>query len=93
MAWDGQGALRYSREPPSVTHKAPPDTPPEETIHTITAHFQVQELINPCPVRKDSQCTGQPTQGIELIYVSGHCHAPTCIDMVRVEIFGTATHQ
>lgn len=50
-------------------------------MQTLTARFQVKDMINPCNIRHDPQCTGQPSQGIELIYVSGHCHAPTCLSM------------
>ena len=50
-----------------------PGTPPEERIHTITAHWQVNEMVS-----KEFQETANR---FALIYAGPHCHAPTCIDM------------
>lgn len=61
--------------------QAPPGSPPESAIFTITARFQVKDLIIPCSTRGDPTCTGQPSQGIKLIYVSGHCHSATCVSL------------
>jgi hypothetical protein len=48
-------------------------TPPEECIHSITAHFQGRDMI-------DKNIIGN-NKGFKLIYLAPHCHAPTCIDM------------
>lgn len=64
-----------------IVVKAPEGTLPEDAVQTITARFQVKDIIQPCSVRQADTCTGQPSQGVELIYVSGHCHAATCISM------------
>ena len=50
-----------------------PGTPPEERIHTITAHWQVNEMVS-----KEFQ---EISNQFALIYAGPHCHAPTCIDM------------
>jgi hypothetical protein len=48
-------------------------TPPEDCIHSITAHFQGRDMI-------DKNIIGN-NKGFKLIYLAPHCHAPTCIDM------------
>lgn len=48
-------------------------TPPEDCIHSITAHFQGRDMI-------DNNRIGN-NKGFKLIYLAPHCHAPTCIDM------------
>ena len=48
-------------------------TPPEECVHSITAHWQAKDMIS-----KDSMGN---SSGVKLIYAGPHCHAPTCISM------------
>lgn len=62
--------------------QSPPGTPPEERIHSITAHWQVHEMI-----ASDFQ---HNSNGFALIYAAPHCHAPTCIDM---ELYNADTGQ
>ena len=47
--------------------------PPEECIHSITAHWQARDMVNRNEIGKSS--------GLKLIYAGPHCHAPTCISM------------
>lgn len=53
--------------------QAPLGTPPENTIHTITAHFQVKDMINPRQFKN--------SKGIKMYAASPHCHAATCLSM------------
>jgi len=53
--------------------KCQEETPSEECIHSITAHFQGRDMID------NNKIIG--TKGFKLIYLAPHCHAPTCIDM------------
>ena len=48
-------------------------TPPEECIHSITAHFQGKDMV-------DKNIIGN-NKGFKLIYLAPHCHAPSCIDV------------
>ena len=48
-------------------------TPPEQCIHSITAHFQGRDMIDNNLIENNN--------GFKLIYLAPHCHAPTCIDM------------
>ena len=48
-------------------------TPPEECVHSITAHFQGVDMIDRNKINN--------SKGFKLIYLAPHCHAPTCIDM------------
>ena len=48
-------------------------TPPEDCIHSITAHFQGGDMIDKNKIGNN--------KGFKLIYLAPHCHAPTCIDM------------
>ena len=50
-----------------------PGTPPEDCIHSITAHFQGKDMINNNLIKN--------SKGFQLIYLAPHCHAATCIDM------------
>jgi len=59
--------------------KAPAGTAPEDQIYQITAHFQVQEGISRCDPRTSPHCAGADFSGINLVYASHHCHAPSCI--------------
>lgn len=53
--------------------KCPSGTPPQDCIHSITARWQVKDMVN-----KDLI---QGNKGIKLIHAAPHCHAPTCISM------------
>ena len=70
--------------------KADPTTPPEETVHEITARWKVKDMIHECDTRKGGECSGNSTgyDGIHLIYAGGHCHAPSCVSM---ELFNADT--
>jgi hypothetical protein len=61
--------------------KCPKESPPSECIQEITSHFQVQDMLNDCPLRQNPSCTGPRKNGINLIYAGGHCHAPSCLSM------------
>ena len=60
--------------------KCLPGTPPEECIHSITAHWQASDMV-------DHRYIGK-SKGFELIYAAPHCHAPMCID---VELYNADT--
>lgn len=62
--------------------KAPGGTPPAETIHSITARFQLKDMI--------SSNYQKNTRGAKLITAAPHCHAPTCISM---ELYNADTGQ
>lgn len=53
--------------------KCPEGIPPEECIHSITAHWQVKDMVDPKYIGNSS--------GFELIYAGPHCHAPMCLGM------------
>jgi len=55
-------------------------TPPEDCIHSITAHFQGKDMV-------DDNIIGN-NKGFKLIYLAPHCHAPSCID---VELYNADT--
>jgi len=38
-------------------------------------------MLHDCDTRTGSSCTGTRKNGINLIYASGHCHAPSCLSM------------
>lgn len=48
-------------------------TPPEDCIHSITAHFTGKDMIDNNLIKN--------SKGFNLIYLAPHCHAATCIDM------------
>ena len=54
--------------------------PPEECVHSITARWQVRDMV-------DHRYIGK-SRGFELIYAAPHCHAPMCID---VELYNADT--
>lgn len=60
--------------------KCLPGIPPEECIHSITAHWQVRDMV-------DHRYIGN-SRGFELIYAAPHCHAPVCID---IELYNADT--
>jgi hypothetical protein len=74
VAWD----RRYS------VPIAAPGTPPEESVHTLTSHFQTTDLHG-----SGAQCSGSPgctawdakpqTRPIKLIMLGFHCHSPACL--------------
>ena len=70
--------------------QADPTTPPEMTVHEITARWKVSDMVNQCDIRTGGGCAGNATgfDGINLIYAGGHCHAPSCISM---ELFNADT--
>ena len=61
--------------------KAPAGTKPEDAVYQITAHFQTHEGVAPCNPRTSPHCAGPEvmSSGINLVYASCHCHAPSCI--------------
>eukprot|EP00949_MAST-11_sp_MAST-11-sp1_P003017 g3017.t1 len=68
--------------------QAPPGTPPEERIHTLISNFQVNDTIQDCKGNRASwMCAPSrggkfpQSQEIDLVHVSGHCHAPSCVSM------------
>eukprot|EP00051_Salpingoeca_urceolata_P006258 m.83056 g.83056 ORF g.83056 m.83056 type:complete len:545 (+) comp14750_c0_seq2:647-2281(+) len=58
--------------------KAGNGTLPEDTVYTITSHYQVKDAVRPCNPRTSPQCAGNVT-GLTLAYMSCHCHAPACL--------------
>lgn len=63
--------------------QCPAGTPSEECIYTITAHFTVNNMVDDCPTRGGSGCTGPKgnSTGINIMYAGGHCHAPSCLSL------------
>merc|ERR1711907_505142 len=61
--------------------KCPADTPSSECVQEISARFKVSDMMHDCDPRNNPQCTGERKNGINLISVSGHCPAPSCISM------------
>eukprot|EP00040_Diaphanoeca_grandis_P019959 m.105756 g.105756 ORF g.105756 m.105756 type:complete len:792 (-) comp27674_c0_seq2:460-2835(-) len=59
--------------------KAPEGTAPEDTVYTITAHFQLKDALSECNPRTSPHCTGPMTSGVMMRYASCHCHAPSCL--------------
>eukprot|EP00730_Choanoeca_flexa_P014858 TRINITY_DN6649_c0_g2_i2.p1 TRINITY_DN6649_c0_g2~~TRINITY_DN6649_c0_g2_i2.p1 ORF type:complete len:719 (+),score=185.41 TRINITY_DN6649_c0_g2_i2:78-2234(+) len=55
--------------------------PHDQCVQEISAHFKVSDMLKDCDVRTGVSCTGKRKNGINLIYVSGHCHAPSCLSM------------
>ena len=53
--------------------KCSPNKPKNECIHSITARFKADQLLNSFEKGNSS--------GVKLIYAGPHCHAPTCISM------------
>tara|TARA_B100000123_G_scaffold268981_1_gene244388 strand:- start:1921 stop:3999 length:2079 start_codon:yes stop_codon:yes gene_type:complete len=62
--------------------KAPYGTPYENTVHSITARFQIKDMV-------DSKYQ-KNHNGIKFITAAPHCHAPTCISM---ELYNADTGQ
>ncbi len=68
--------------------QAQPGTPPEERVHTLISSFTVRDTIQDCGGNM-AKWMCAPSQGgkfpqsdaIDLLHVSGHCHAPSCISM------------
>jgi hypothetical protein len=67
---------------------AAPDTPPEERVDTLISNFQVKDTIQDCKGNRASwMCAPSrggkfpQSQEIDLVHVSAHCHAPSCISM------------
>jgi len=56
------------------------DTPPEQCIAEITARFKVSDMLD-CDPKKDPENCTVGTNGIQLVYAGGHCHAPSCLSM------------
>lgn len=78
--------LYYQTEAMATEYDIPkcdPTTPTDQCIHEITARWQVKDMINNCDTRGNPSCSGNITDfdGVHLIYVAGHCHAPSCISM------------
>ena len=68
--------------------KAHAGTPPNERIDTLISNFQVKDTIKDCKGDRASwMCAPSrggrfpQSQEIDLVHVSGHCHAPSCISM------------
>ena len=64
-----------------------PGTDPRECVHTLISNFQVKDTISDCKGdRSKWMCAPSypsfpQSQEIDLIHVSGHCHAPSCLSM------------
>merc|ERR1712059_29803 len=81
-----QNLVRFFRETEAFSGeydvvKALPGTAPEITIYQITGHFRVRDGVAMCNVRTSPHCAGPLKSGINLMYASGHCHAPSCLKM------------
>lgn len=63
-----------------VVPKCQEGIPPEDCIHTITARFQLSDMVSHNDMKKGS--------GIKFIYAAPHCHAPACIS---VELYNADT--
>lgn len=58
---------------------ASPGTPGSDRIYQITAHFQTKDAVHECDVRHSPHCAGNVTGGVNMVYLSHHCHAPSCL--------------
>jgi hypothetical protein len=62
-------------------------TAPSDCVHTLTSNFQVIDTISDCKGDRSkwmcapSKPSFPQSQEIDLIHVSAHCHAPSCISM------------
>jgi len=66
--------------------QCPAGTPSSECVSEITARWQVKDMLD-CDPNDPNTC--QITKnGFNLIYASGHCHAPSCISL---ELFNADT--
>jgi len=68
--------------------QCPPGTPTSQCVKTITARFQIKDMLHDCDTHRDaSWCTGigsrdpSKTEGVQIIYAGPHCHAPACLSM------------
>ena len=64
-----------------------PGSDPRECVHTLVSNFQVKDTISSCDGdRSKWMCAPSypsfpQSQEIDLVHVSGHCHAPSCLSM------------
>ena len=62
-------------------------TNPKDCVQTLTSTFQVMDTISDCKGDRSKWMCAPSTpsfpqsQYIDLIHVSGHCHAPSCLSM------------
>ena len=63
-------------------------TDPTECVHTLISSFQVKDTIKDCQGDRSSwSCAPSlnnsfpQSNAIDMIHISGHCHAPSCISM------------
>ena len=67
--------------------KAIPGTPPSKTVHTVTSHFQVRDMLaKDCDPIMDEYCASEKVAmerggKLRLIMAGGHCHSPACISL------------
>ena len=65
----------------------------EDCVYTITAHWQVKDMLSPAdvdPILGSSEL-GSPNAsdaGIKIMFAGGHCHAPACIS---IELYNADT--
>jgi len=59
--------------------KCPEYTPPSECVTEITARWQVKDMLD-CDPNDPTTCQ-ITNNGFNFVYVSGHCHAPSCISL------------
>jgi len=59
--------------------KCPHGHPPSECIQEITSHFTPRQWLDCDPYKDPVNCNVK--NGMQLIYGSGHCHAPSCLSM------------
>jgi hypothetical protein len=71
-------------------HAGEYDIPPCQTppcVHMISSRWKVSDMMQDCVMKDASWCTGLGsknatlTQGVKLVYVGPHCHAPSCLSM------------
>jgi hypothetical protein len=83
-------------------------TAPEDCVHQITAHWQVQEMLSPAHVQPIEQsllgAVHTNDTGVKIAFAGGHCHAPACLSLElynadtgalicrQVPILGTSLH-
>eukprot|EP01062_Namystynia_karyoxenos_P058476 TRINITY_DN4_c0_g1_i1.p1 TRINITY_DN4_c0_g1~~TRINITY_DN4_c0_g1_i1.p1 ORF type:complete len:752 (+),score=166.73 TRINITY_DN4_c0_g1_i1:99-2258(+) len=83
--------------------KAPPGTPPQEAVHTISSRFKFRDMMDAslsrvnCSVRTNVNCADSRKVGpggVNLIYAGGHCHAPACIslDLINADTGALVCH-
>jgi hypothetical protein len=79
--------VEYNHGEYDVTQCDLTTTHPKDCVHTLTSSFQVIDTISDCKGDRSKWMCAPSTpsfpqsQYIDLIHVSGHCHAPSCLSM------------